>query len=63
MTSDGFDARIIRNLEGMEKIIERAYFPGRARSLAITKLDECILWLTCAKLKSGEAPEHVTNDD
>lgn len=63
MTVNETHARIVRQLENMAEIIELAYEPDRTRTNAVAKLYQCIILLGFATIKSGEAPEHVTNDD
>lgn len=55
----GTTMRLIRCLRD---IVCKAYEPSRELSLALTKLDECALWLSRAKLRYGEAPEQDAND-
>jgi hypothetical protein len=50
--------RLIRRLRD---IVCKAFEPSRELSLALTKLDECEMWLTRAKLRYGEAPEQDAN--
>lgn len=52
--------------EGLTKIydhIEEVYAPSRERSMAITKLDECLLWIsTCDKKEGANANAHSSNN-
>lgn len=53
---------IICLIRRLRDIVCEAYKPSRELSLALTKLDECEMWLTRAKLRYGEAPEQDAND-
>jgi hypothetical protein len=52
-----YELGVANELSELRVKIELTYPANRERSLALTKLDECIMWLSRAKLNYGEAPE------
>lgn len=42
---------ITTELTDLYERIEETYAPSRERALAITKLDECLLWLGASEVK------------
>lgn len=53
-----YELGVANELSELRVKIELTYPANRERSLALTKLDECIMWLLRAKMGSGEAPAH-----
>lgn len=51
----------MRLIKRLREIICKAFVPSRELSIALTKLDECEMWLSRAKLRYGEAPEQDAN--
>lgn len=57
---------LVNKLDDLREAITRTVPDSRPRSIALTRLDECTLWLTSvfsAMLVEGEAPEHVMSDE
>ena len=48
---------LLLKLRDIRALLEKEYLPSRELSLALTKLEDCELWLTRATLRDGEAPE------
>lgn len=48
--------KFIEELSALRKRIEEQFAPSREKSLALTKLDECELWLMRAKFSDPTDP-------
>lgn len=47
---------LLKKLRDVRALMEKEYLPSRELSLALTKLDECEMWMAHATLREGEAP-------
>lgn len=59
-------AELVNKLDDLRETITRTVPDSRPRSIALTHLDECTLWLTSVfsgMLVEGEAPERVMSDE
>jgi hypothetical protein len=55
------DMEATRQAQKLRSVIESDYVPSRERSLAITKLDECLLWLSQTPLIVSPYSEESTS--